>query len=111
MTPLEVTVTMGESGSVMVLSGEADLSTLSQLNGALDEQIWAGVQFLAVDLSQLRFADSAAVAALALAGRTLRDQGGEMELRRPQPAVARILSLTGVDQVLTIRTETESRPF
>jgi anti-anti-sigma regulatory factor len=38
----------------------------------------------------------------------LRDQGGQLELVHPQQAVARLLSLLGVDQYLTVRDEPES---
>lgn len=105
---LHVSVTEGEHGPVLALSGEADLTTLGQLNGALEEQIWTEARFLTVDMSMLRYADSASIAALVRAARTLREQGGELQLLHPQPAVARILSLTGVDQVVTIRCEQES---
>ncbi len=103
MTLLEACVTDGQYGPVLVLSGQADLTTLAQLNSALDAQIWAGPRLLTVDLSRLTYADSASIAALTLAARTLRGQGGELELLHPQATVARILSLTGVDQVVTIR--------
>lgn len=100
---LDISVADGESGPVVILSGEADLTTLDQLNSALDTRVWAGVRVLTVDLSSLRFADSATVAALMLTARTLRDQGGQLELLRPQPAVARILELMGIDQAVTVR--------
>jgi anti-sigma B factor antagonist len=103
MTLLNVTVTHDESGPVVVLAGEADLTTLDQLNSALDTLIWADARMLKVDLSRLRFADSAAVALLAHAARTLRNQGGQLELLHPQLAVARVLELAGVDQAVTVR--------
>ena len=105
---LHVSLNEGEHGPVLALSGEADLTTLGELNGALEEQIRAAARLLTVDLSMLRYADSASIAALVRAARTLREQGGELELLHPQQAVARILSLTGVDQVVTIRCEQES---
>jgi anti-sigma B factor antagonist len=105
MSPLDISVTAAECGPVVVLSGEADLTTLTALNSVLNAQIFACPQLLVVDLSRLRFADSTTIAALALAARTLREQGGRMELLCPQPAVSRVLSLTGMDQVLVVRHE------
>jgi anti-sigma B factor antagonist len=105
---LEVRVAEGEKGPVLVLSGESDLTTLGQLNSALEELIWTGARHLTVDLSRLRYADSASIAALAQAARTLREQGGQLELLHPQQSVARILSLTGVDQVVIIRAKDEA---
>lgn len=107
MTLLRVSVTDGEDGPLLVLSGEADLTTLGQLNSALDARLHDGAGRLAVDLSGLRYADSASITALVRAGRTLRAKGGELELLHPQPAVARILSLTGVDQLVVVRGECE----
>jgi anti-sigma B factor antagonist len=103
MSLLDISVTQAQSGAVVTLSGEADLTTLGLLNSVLNEQIWAGISLVTVDLSGLRFADSATIAALAQAARTLRDQGGDLELLHPQSAVARVLSLTGVDRTLTVR--------
>jgi anti-sigma B factor antagonist len=100
---LQILVTQDDSGPVVALCGEADVTTLAQLNSVLSAQVRASPRYLAVDLSLLRFADSATITALALAARTLRGQGGQLELRRPMPAIARVLQLTGVDQVVTVR--------
>jgi anti-sigma B factor antagonist len=91
---------------VVVLAGEADLTAVAELSETLTAQISGGARHLTVDLSRLRFADSAAIRALVLAGRTLNDRAGTLELARPQPAVARALGLLGVDQVFTGRGET-----
>ena len=56
-----------------------------------------------MDLSRLRFADSAVIRALVLADRTLKTRGGGLPLAHPQPVVARALSLLGVDQAIEIR--------
>jgi anti-anti-sigma factor len=100
---LKASVAAGESGSVVVLSGEADLASAGELSELLTAQLAGGVQRLMVDLSGLRFADSASVRALVLAGKTLRDRGGALVLARPQRAVARVLELMGVDQLLVVQ--------
>lgn len=78
MTLLRVSVTDGEGGPLLVLSGEADLTTLGQLNSALDAQLHNGVSRLTVDLSGLKYADSASITALVRAGRALCAKGGEL---------------------------------
>jgi anti-anti-sigma factor len=85
-----------------VLSGETDLLSAGQLSALLTEQLAGGTRHLVVDVSGLRFADSASVRALVLAGKTLRDRGGSLVLIRPQSAVARVLELMGVTELLTV---------
>ena len=53
---LEISVAAGEAGPVLTLSGEADLTTVAELTGALSAQLAAGARHLTVDLSRLRFA-------------------------------------------------------
>ena len=103
MSSLEIRVDAGELGPVLHLSGEADLSVAGQVSDALNTQISAGARHLTVDLSGLRFADSAAIGTLVDAHLTLKNQGGTLELSGVQPAVARALSLLGVDQVIAVR--------
>jgi anti-sigma B factor antagonist len=100
---LEISVAAGEAGPVLTLSGEADLTTVAELTEALTAQLAIGARHLTVDLSRLRFADSAAIRALVLADRTLKQRGGGLALAHPQPVVAQALSLLGVDQVIEIR--------
>ena len=103
MGPLSITVAAGDCGPVLVLSGEADMTTVPELSAALTAQIDAGVRRLTVDLSGLRFADSATVGALIAASRSLRAAGGTLVLSRPQSVVARTLNLLGVDRVIPVR--------
>jgi anti-anti-sigma factor len=102
VSTLEISVAAGEAGPVMTLAGEADVTNAAALGEALAAQL-SGARQLTVDLSGLRFADSASVRALVLAGRALAERGGGLVLLRPQPAVARVLALLGVDQAITVR--------
>ena len=105
---LGIVVESQQFGVVIRLSGEADLSTLGQLRDALNDQISGGARQLTIDLSGLRFADSGSIRALTEAHLTLKAQGGTLELVHPQPNVARILVLLGIDQVLTVRPQPDS---
>jgi anti-anti-sigma factor len=100
---LETSVAAGESGPVLVLAGEADLMSAARLSEVLAAQLSGGAQHLSVDLSELRFADSASVRALVLTARTLRERGGTLVLLRPQPPVARMLELMGVTELLDVQ--------
>lgn len=100
---LEISVAAGQTGPVLSLSGEADITTAAELTEALSAQLATGTRCLTVDLSRLRFADSAAIRALVLADRTLKGRGGGLALAHPQPGVARVLRLLGVDQAIEVR--------
>jgi anti-sigma B factor antagonist len=110
VTLLDIRVTATEAGPVMTLSGEADVTTLAQLQDALTRQTTSGTPVLLVEVSGLRFADSATIGALIGAARSLEAQGGHLDLLNPQPALARMLSLLGVEQVLTVRGHAEPGP-
>jgi anti-sigma B factor antagonist len=107
---LDITAEIGERGPVVRLSGEADTSVAGRLGEALNAQITADTRCLTVDLSGLRFADSAAVRTLIDAHLALKKQGGTLELASPQPLVARSLSLLGVDQVIPVRPQVGPEP-
>ena len=107
MSMLHAAVTAGPSGPVIVLAGETDLTTAAELHQLLAAQLDGGTR-LTVDLSGLRFADSAAIRELIRAHRAIAQRGGTLELTRPQPAVARVLSLLGLDQFLNVRDRAEA---
>jgi|SRR5450755_260938 anti-sigma B factor antagonist len=100
---LHTSVAAGESGPVVMLSGEAELSSAGQLSDLLTAQLSGGAQQLMMDVSGLRFADSASVRALVLAGKTLRERGGTLVIARPQRAVARLLELMGANELLVVQ--------
>jgi len=99
---LQASVAAGPSGPVMMLSGEADLTTVAELSALISAQLSDGTQQLTIDMSGLRYADSASIRTLVLAARTLKQRGGSLMLLQPQPPVARILTLLGADQMLTV---------
>jgi anti-anti-sigma factor len=109
-TKLTVAAATGRSGTVLVLSGEADVTTAQELSEFLAAHLSDGTPELTIDMSGLRFADSATIATLLTAARTLRDRGGTITLLRPRPNVARVLSLTGADTIMTVHGEADAEP-
>ncbi len=107
---LETSVASGVSGPVIVLAGEADLTCAEQLDALITGQLAGDTRQLTIDLSGLRFADSVSIRTLALAARTLAERGGSLILLDPQPSVARVLTLMGVDQMVTIAPKPAARP-
>jgi anti-anti-sigma factor len=84
--------------AVIFLDAEqAARARAAELNQVLAAQLNGGTPRLTVDLSGLRFADSAAIRELIRAHRAITQRGGTLELTRPQQAVARVPILLGVD--------------
>ncbi len=102
MSGFRASVSAGESGPVIVLSGEVDLSTVAEFSELVTAQLSAGTRHLTVDVSGLAFADSASVRVLMLAAVTLRKRGGGLVLLRPQPALSRLMDIMDAAQVITI---------
>ena len=107
---LTASVAAGVSGPVITLSGEADLTCAGQLSALIAAQLSGGTRQLTIDVSGLRFADSATIGTLVLAAKTLKQRGGSLVLLRPQQPMTRVLDLLGATRMFTIRGETRGRP-
>jgi len=102
---LRASVAAGISGPVVILSGETDLTSAGQLSALIAAQLSGGTRQLTVEVSGLRFADTASIRTLVLAAKTLNKRGGSLVLLRPQQTIARMLDLLGAAQMFTIREE------
>lgn len=100
---LTVSVASAESGPVLVLAGEADVTSVERLDQALAAQLAGQAVQLTIDATDLRYVDSAAMRMLMTAAMKARTQDGGVTLLNPQPPVARMLDLLCADQVLSIR--------
>jgi anti-sigma B factor antagonist len=85
-------------GPVVTVSGEIDLSNTAELEAKVAEVTAGRPDTLVFDLSELRFMDSAGIAVLLGAASRV----GNVRLRAPSPAVARVVELTGLTEVLEI---------
>ena len=110
MSTFRASVSAGESGPVITLSGEADLSTIAELSDLITTQLAAGAVNLTIDVSGMSFADSASMRVLMLAAMTLRQRGGGLVLLRPRPALVRLLDIMDADQVITVQGQAEAIP-
>jgi anti-anti-sigma factor len=99
VSSLQVSVVSGASGPVLVLAGEADLTSITRLDEALTTQVSGQAVRLTIDATNLRFADSASVRTLAIAASKARTQAGGVTLLNPQPLVVRMLDLLCVGEL------------
>ncbi len=84
------------------LHGELDLSTAPQLREELVRLTSDGATAVTVDLSELEFVDSTGLSVLITGLKRLREKGGDMELRSPNPGTRRVLEITGLTEVFSI---------
>jgi anti-sigma B factor antagonist len=110
VSTFRASVSAGESGPVITLSGEADLSTITELSDLVTAQLAGGTVHLTIDVSGMNFADSASMRVLMLAAMTLRERGGGLVLLRPRPALARLLDIMDADQVITVQGQAGAIP-
>lgn len=97
-----MSVSHGDSYTVVGLAGESDVYTYDQLRNALESEAGRGVALLVVDLSGLEFMDSTGVQILLDIRVMMDDRGGKLVLAAPQATVARVLNLVGADQLIPV---------
>lgn len=85
--------------TVLGLSGELDLSNAEALSEAIEEAMDGAAPQLAVDLSAVTFMDSSALGVLVKALHAAHDRDGEVALVGVNGPPAKVLAITGLDQV------------
>lgn len=94
-----------ESGpmTVLVLSGELDPATAPRLQDSVDEALKdPTVSRLVLDLADLAFVDSSGLRVFVSARESLRERNGELVLRSPSANTERLLSITGLTEVVEV---------
>ena len=84
---------------VIELLGELDLAGVELASEQLEMAAASGAREIVVDLSGLRFIDSSGLGVLVSAN-AREYSGTRLRFRRPSGAVARVISVTGLDEVL-----------
>ncbi len=85
-------------------SGDEDRATQARRRQALVRAIKARTD-VAVDLHELSWADVSLMLDFVTLARRLRVQGYTLALRNPQPQIATLLELVGLDRVAGVRIE------
>ena len=96
----EFYVRMAEDGSTVQVGGEVDTYTSPQLRRALQDLIRDGTTDLALDLSEVTFLDSSALAVLITTAKSCRTHGGSLRIAKATPETTRLLEITGLTRSL-----------
>jgi anti-sigma B factor antagonist len=89
--------------AVVALPAEIDATNASDVRAQLAAAMRPGVQVVIADMTGTVFCDTSGVRAFVLAHQRAAHDGTELRLLRPCVNVMRVLELTGLDQMLTIR--------
>ena len=98
---LTIDVEREGEATLLVLRGDLDAATASQLRECLVEVIDDGARIV-IDMEALDFLDSAGLGILVGALKRARTHGGELELVCSSSAVLKPIEITGLDRVFTI---------
>jgi anti-sigma B factor antagonist len=87
----------------MSVAGEIDLYTAPRLHSELMAALAAGAPLrLVVDMTGVEFCDSTGMNVLLAAHRRAREDGGDLQLASPRPALRKVLHVTGLESVFTV---------
>lgn len=92
---------------VVTVAGEIDIATAPELWERLEEEILTGPQRIVLDLADAGFIDSTGLTVLIRAHKRLGAAGANLVLRSPTAPVARVLAVSGLDQVIDMETDPE----
>ncbi len=108
MPLLEVSVEAGDLGPVVVLAGDADGSSVTQLNEILTAQVSARTRHLTIDATNLRSIDQATAQTLMLAAMIVMVRGGSTVLVNPEEPVLKMLNHIRTTEMFTIQSRTQA---
>jgi anti-sigma B factor antagonist len=95
--PLDIEVRTERGVVIAAITGEIDISTVTQLRERLYELADEGGTLI-VDLNRVSFIDSAGLGALVGTARRAAERGGSLLAVCAQPQPRRLLWMTGVDK-------------
>lgn len=98
---MELQVGVRSNGGVAVVdvAGEVDLYTAPRLEEALTRAAAAAPPLVVVNLIHTTYLDSTALRVLTTALKRVRERDGEIALVSTQPKIAKLFSITGLDQL------------
>jgi len=99
---LKVTTQSQGDHAIMSVTGEIDLYTAPKLHSELMTALAAAPQRLTVNMAGVDFCDSTGMNVLLAAQRRAREDGGDLQLASPRPAIRKVLHVTGLESVFTV---------
>jgi anti-sigma B factor antagonist len=91
-----------EDSIVIKLQGEVDLYAAPELKDHVNRAIESGKTKLVLDLTDATFIDSTTLGILVSGMKRLRPRGGMLAVLCPDPTMARIFDITGLNRMFSV---------
>ena len=104
---LDIHLDLGASPVRVRLTGELDSSTAAEVGELLDRLRGRGHRLIIIDVAGLRFLGTAGLREFVRTALALQEPGGRLSLTNLSPWLRRMLSVTGLDEMLV---EPQTRP-
>jgi len=98
--PIVTRIERDDGATTIVLAGELDLSTIVELQHALEAECSSSPSRLVIDIAAVEFIDSAALHLFITTSNQLADGGGSLEIVQVPERLRRIFSITKLDALL-----------
>lgn len=100
---LTIKHTTDENESILSLSGEIDAHTAPELKEALGQLTKQSGQEIIVDLENVSYMDSTGLGLFIGALKSAKENDGELKLINIQERVFRLFQITGLDEVMDLK--------
>lgn len=105
---MDATVEKVGNVALVRVSGSVDGLTADSLQTTFREQVESGSARVVADLGGVEYTSSAGLRALLATVKLARQQGGDLRLAAVQPAVLRVLDLSGFTTILKLYPDVEA---
>ena len=100
---MKVDISSDRGAAVAVLSGEIDHHNAKSVREELDRYIIAAQpRTLAIDMGRITFMDSSGIGLIMGRSKLMKECGGILEVRNPQPYIRRVLKLSGIERIVKV---------
>lgn len=106
---LRLSVMMDEQAAVLVVGGELDLATATQLERALATVSSSAAPRVVIDMGEVAFCDITTLRRLLATGNHLQSQGRQLVLRHPPRMLVRLLRLIAPSPPLVVEPDGTGR--
>jgi len=106
--PFALSLSHDDDVAVVAVQGTVDLYTARELRDTLHDALSRADGRLVLDLSATTFFDSSGLAALIAAHRRAQAMGGHLVVVNVDAEIARLLGVTGLDQLLALAEDREA---